>query len=88
MKTKYTKVEYKDMIPGKEYIQIHPVMIKNSRDERKAFPEPEWVEEVPDYSEEAISLLEEIKNSDLEYLTSGNLEDKIRELLNKVKNEV
>ncbi|HCD9234521.1 TPA: hypothetical protein NEG48_001503 [Elizabethkingia anophelis] len=84
MKKKYIKVEYKDLVPGKEYIQIHPIMIKNSKDERKAFPEPEWVEEVPDHSEEILDMLEIIKRNG-STCDWAILEKDIDKLLHKVK---
>lgn len=57
---KYIKVEHKYLETGKEYIQMHPVMIKNRNDERKDFPELQWVQEVPDRESELIEMLEKV----------------------------
>ncbi|WP_411898557.1 hypothetical protein [Elizabethkingia bruuniana] len=85
MKKKYIKVEYKDLVPGKEYIQIHPIMIKNSKDERKVFPEPEWVEEVPDHSVEMLSILNRVVGfTSLGEKVPDFLTHEIEKLLNKV----
>lgn len=73
---KYIKVEHKDLETGKEYIQMHPVMIKNRKDERKEFPELQWVQEVPDRESELIEMLERIiRNFEGDYVLDGEIVD-------------
>lgn len=60
-------------------------MIKNSKDERKAFPEPEWVEEVHDYEENLFSILKQFIYEFEQGENSFNTVLEAKELLKKVK---
>ncbi|SIS72491.1 MULTISPECIES: hypothetical protein [Chryseobacterium] len=93
MKTKFIKVKYKDLIPGKEYIQMHPIMLKNKHVARTDFPEPEWVEEVPDREDEmtelltdAIDLIQNLPYDEKLQETRGNLIMNCESIIYEIKN--
>lgn len=82
MKTKYIKVEknYQDKL-----ICLQPVMLLNPA-EGETISDSFWAKEVPDHSEEMLSLLEEIIiHSKIDESHDYNLINKAKQLINKVK---